>query len=146
MRPLSSALAAACLLAACTPASDIPASGPAPPADAPGVAAPAPPAEMEPLRALGTEPFWGLDIAEDGLTLEGPDRETLSAPNPGAIVQGGTSVWNAVTANGVALKVTLTTGECSDGMSDRRYPFQARIELAGEVLNGCAASIGEWPK
>jgi uncharacterized membrane protein len=40
-------------------------------------------------------------------------------------------------SNYKALTATLTPGDCSDGMSDRRFPFVATIALGGETLQGC---------
>ena len=144
MRPSTPAFAAAFLMAACSPASDTPADGPVPPADAPAVATA--PGFAKPFRALGTEPFWGLQISLESLKLEGPDRTTLEAPNPGPAVQGETAVWAAQGAGSVALKVTLAREDCSDGMSDLTYPFRARVEVAAEVLTGCAAPVDAWPQ
>lgn len=94
----------------------------------------------QPVRAVGTEPFWGLDITVDALTYSGVDRTEQTAPNPGPQVQGTTAVYAAETAKGTTLTVTLIATECSDGMSDRMYPLTARIEIGDETLNGCAQS------
>ena len=34
--------------------------------------------------------------------------------------------------------LAVTPGDCSDGMSDRTYPFVATLQVAGEQRNGCA--------
>jgi uncharacterized membrane protein len=56
-------------------------------------------------------------------------------------VQGTTAVYASAAEDGTALVVTLIATECSDGMSDRTYPLTARVELGGQTLNGCAASV-----
>ncbi len=140
-------VAAALLVAACSPAaSDMPAGGATPPADAPATAeaaptAPAGPDFARPINALGTEPFWGVEIRRDSLRLSGPDRKDLVAANGGPAVMGETAVWEARAADGSPLKVTLTAEACSDGMSDRAYPYRARVETTAEMLNGCAAPL-----
>lgn len=91
------------------------------------------------LRALGTEPFWGVDINPDGLVYTAVDSPEIRAANPGPTVQGTTAVYASATEDGTALVVTLIATECSDGMSDRTYPLTARVELGGQTLNGCAA-------
>ncbi len=114
--------------------------------EAPKPEAPAEPAVLagvdlnQPLRALGTEPFWGVDISPDGLVYSGVDSPELRAANPGPTVQGTTAVYASATEDGTALVVTLMATECSDGMSDRTYPLTARVELGGQTLNGCAAT------
>lgn len=124
-------------LAACSNANE-----PAP-AEAP---APAPPALLagvdlnQPVRAIGTEPFWGVEISPETLAYTAIDHPGVTATNPGPTIQGTTAVYAAAGADGTALVVTLIATECSDGMSDRIYPLTARVELGSQTLNGCAAS------
>lgn len=124
-------------LAACTDSTPD-----APPAD------PAPVATVlggvdlsQPLRALGTEPFWGVDITPEALTYTAVDAAEVKANNPGPTIQGTTAVYAAAGPDGTALVVTLIATECSDGMSDRVYPLTARVEVGQQTLNGCAASV-----
>ena len=95
----------------------------------------------EPLRALGTEPFWAVNIDDAGLVYSGVDRPEERAPNDGPQVAGTTAMWSGQTDQGRPLSVTLIETACSDGMSDRTYPLTARVEIGEEVLNGCAASV-----
>ena len=127
------------LVAACNEA-------PATPEPAPAPAAPAAPATLggvdlgQPLRALGTEPFWGVDITATELVLTGVDRPELRIPHSGPVVQGTTAIFTGTEgAAGGPLIVTLIDTDCSDGMSDRTYPLTARVERGAEQLNGCAA-------
>ena len=92
----------------------------------------------QPVRVLGTEPFWGVDITPGRLSYSGVDRPEQTAPNPGPTVQGTTATWSATTSAGAPLEILLIATECSDGMSDRTYPLTARVQIAGETLNGCA--------
>ena len=94
----------------------------------------------QPLRALGTEPFWSVEITKDAMVYTGVDRDEQRASNPQPIVQGTTAVYSADTEDGTAMTVTLIATECSDGMSDRIYPLTAKVELGEVSLTGCAAS------
>ena len=139
MRLALIAIAAVLGLAACSN------SGEAPPAETPE---PAPaPAVLggvdltQPLRALGTEPFWGVEITPQSISYTAVDHPGLTATNPGPTVQGTTAVYAAAGADGTALVLTLIATECSDGMSDRVYPLTARVEVGSQTLNGCAASV-----
>lgn len=91
------------------------------------------------LDARGTEPFWALKIRGDALTLSRPGQTDASAGNPGPTVEGDTAVWNA-TLDGQPLIVTLSrpAGDCSDGMSDLSYPYEAQVVIGSEILRGCA--------
>ncbi|GAA0209062.1 putative membrane protein [Brevundimonas nasdae] len=94
----------------------------------------------KPVRAVGTEPFWSVDITRDGLTYTRVDQPTRRAPNRGVTVQGTVATFATSTDIKEALNVTLIATECSDGMSDRVYPLTARVEIGNDTLTGCAAS------
>lgn len=114
------------------------------PAPAPTEPPPAPSVTLggvdlgQPLRAIGTEPFWGVSITPTEIRYDGVDRPLQTATNPGPVVQGTTAVFTAMTDKNNALVVTLIDTDCSDGMSDRLYPLTARVEIGGETLSGCA--------
>ncbi len=96
-------------------------------------------ATTEPLRALGTEPFWALDIDSTGLRFTTPDdtsgkRFPPNAPTPMA---GDTLVWMAE-SDLTAVHVRIWPEPCSDGMSDRSYPWTAIVRVAGTTYRGCA--------
>lgn len=112
--------------------------------EAADVAAPAPTLAgvdlSQPVRALGTEPFWSLELTGTDMVYTSPEPGELRAPQPTAVVQGTVAMFEAATADGQSMKVTLTATECSDGMSDRTYPLTAIVELGERTLTGCAAS------
>ena len=87
-----------------------------------------------PMRMVGTEPFWGGLIASDGITLSGVDRPERRFPPPGEPMIGGGFAGYEVSG----ARFTVSAGPCSDGMSDRVYPFKAEVRIGGEVLRGCA--------
>ena len=88
----------------------------------------------------GTEPFWGISIAGDGptytLTYSTPDNiEGDSAEVTRFAGNGGLSFSG--TLSGEAITAAITPGECTDGMSDRTYPFTATVQLGEDLLTGC---------
>ncbi|WP_425981612.1 COG3650 family protein [Brevundimonas sp. TWP1-2-1b1] len=93
----------------------------------------------KPVRALGTEPFWGVEITPDALIYTRVDQPTQRAPNRGATVQGTVANFASSTDLNQALNVVLIATECSDGMSDRTYPLTAKVEIGDDTLTGCAA-------
>lgn len=125
-------------LAACSDADKTPA------AEAPAAAAPAVLGGVDlgqPVRAVGTEPFWSVEITPRTLIYKAVDQPDMTVTNPGPTLQGTTAVYAAAGADGATLVMTLIATECSDGMSDRVYPLTARVELGSQTLNGCAASV-----
>ena len=140
MRPVPAfpafAALAALALAACSPAGE-PDQPDAPPEPAPvlgGVDL------AKPVRALGTEPFWSVELTGTEMVYTTPEPPEQRAPQPNPVVQGTTATWEAETADGTALSVTLVATECSDGMSDRTYPLTAMVKVGELELTGCAAS------
>lgn len=93
----------------------------------------------KPVRALGTEPFWSVEITRDALIYTRVDQPAQRAPNRGATVQGTVATFASTTDLNQALNVALIATECSDGMSDRTYPLTARVEIGADTLSGCAA-------
>lgn len=92
--------------------------------------------EGEIITTLGTEPFWSAQIDESALTWSTPDNIdgneiaiTRFAGNGGLGVSG--------TLEGAALQMAITPGDCSDGMSDRIYPYIVTVTIGEAQLNGC---------
>ena len=135
MRRLFAALSVLAL-AACSPA-EAPAPPPAAPEPAPvlgGVDL------AKPVRALGTEPFWSVELTGTEMVYTTPEPPGQRARQPDPLIRGTTAIWEAETADGTMLKVTLVATECSDGMSDRTSPLTAMVTVGDRALTGCAAS------
>ncbi|MEO5587208.1 MAG: hypothetical protein ABIQ81_05895 [Novosphingobium sp.] len=88
-------------------------------------------------RALGTEPFWGAQISGEMLTYTTPDDSkgqhaalTRRDQTNGAEFSGK--------LGGSAIHLAVTRAACSDGMSDRSYPFTVVLTLGSERREGCA--------
>lgn len=87
-----------------------------------------------PMGMVGTEPFWGVRIAADGITLSGVDRPERRFAAVDPQVSGAGARWSPAGATFTIIRET-----CSDGMSDRVYPFRAEVVVGSETLRGCAA-------
>jgi heat shock protein HslJ len=88
-------------------------------------------AARESYRALGTEPFWSVTIANGRMTYDSPERR-FSVRAPRGRETGDGRIWRT-------RRITLHVwhGECSDGMSDTRYPQTVRAVVDGRTLQGC---------
>lgn len=116
------------LLAGCSRGSD-PAPGDVPRFD--GIA------ESERITALGTEPFWSAKLAGSTLTYStpgNPDGTSIEV----ARFAGNGGLGFSGTLDGAPLLMAVTPGECSDGMSDRGYPFTVTLTIGEAQLDGCA--------
>lgn len=94
---------------------------------------------ITPVKAIGTEPFWGAKIEGRCVTYSTPEDQAgtriWARFNPGP--DGG--VWVG-TFQGKPFKlITRLKPDCSDGMSDRVYPQEVTLTVGGEERRGCAA-------
>ena len=94
----------------------------------------------EQFDAVGTEPFWAIQVRVGSLTLSRPDHAELKVPVARPERRGGGLLW---TADG--LTVSVVPGACSDGMSDRVYAYEALVRVGPEILKGCAYRPGAAP-
>lgn len=98
--------------------------------------------QVAPLRAVGTEPFWGARIEGRCVTYSHPDDQagtrvwTRYTPAP----NGGGTWSGALGGQRFELRTRPAPG-CSDGMSDRRYPIAVDLLVGGERRQGCAAPL-----
>lgn len=91
----------------------------------------------ETIRFLGTEPFWGGESAGGTLTYDTPeniDGTTITIER----FAGNSGLSIAGEYEGASFDMVVTPGECSDGMSDRRYPFVVTLQIGEETRFGCA--------
>jgi uncharacterized membrane protein len=97
--------------------------------------------QITPLRAIGTEPFWGARIEGRCVTYSHPENQAgirvwtryTAAPGGGA--------WVGALGGQRFELLTRAAPGCSDGMSDRRYPIEVELLVGGERRRGCAAPL-----
>ncbi|MDC0886279.1 hypothetical protein OAS19_00595 [Altererythrobacter sp.] len=85
----------------------------------------------------GTEPFWGGQVAGSSLTYTTPENiEGTTITVERFTGQGGISFTGEL--GGERFDMAVTPGECSDGMSDRTYPYTVTLQIGEETREGCA--------
>lgn len=96
-------------------------------------------ADVETVRFVGTEPFWGGEARGDVLTYTTPGKPegTRIAVRRFA---GRNGLSFSGTLDGHPFDLSVTPGACSDGMSDRHFPFVVTLLVGGETRRGCAWS------
>ena len=94
---------------------------------------------ITPVKAIGTEPFWGARVEGRCVTYSTPEDQkgtrVWTRFNPGP--DGG--VWVGALDGAPFKLITRLRPDCSDGMSDRRYPMEAILTVRGEERRGCAS-------
>jgi uncharacterized membrane protein len=93
------------------------------------------------LRCAGTEPFRGIDVgygrAEVNLAFDASQRRmVLATPIPAA---ARPRIWLLPSARSEdpASFLLIEGRTCSDGMSDRAYPFTVAARVGETLLSGC---------
>ncbi|MFN4113959.1 MAG: COG3650 family protein [Sphingomonadaceae bacterium] len=94
-------------------------------------------ADSETIRFTGTEPFWGGSATGDQLTYttpENPDGATIVVTR----FAGNSGLGLSGKLEDQTFDMVVTAGTCSDGMSDREYPFTVTLEIGEDKRSGCA--------
>ncbi|BEU99239.1 hypothetical protein [Novosphingobium olei] len=91
------------------------------------------------LRAIGTEPFWSADVVGTTLTYGTPDFPSGMSITVARRDGPGFAEWSGA-LDGKPLTLRIEKGPCSDGMSDRIYPYRATRTIGPEIERGCAKS------
>ena len=93
----------------------------------------------ERLHFTGTEPFWGGEVSGDRMNYKTPDQPDGQAVTVSRFAgRGGLSFSG--TLDGAAFAMAVTAGTCSDGMSDRIYPFVVTVQHGDATRTGCGWS------
>lgn len=117
------------MLAACQAGGGTPGSGPTEAFSGIGPA--------ETVQFTGTEPFWGGEVKGGAVLYTTPEdmagqRFTVKS------FSGNNGISYSGTMQGQSFDMMVTPGECSDGMSDRTYPFTVTLMIGTEQRRGCA--------
>lgn len=134
-----------------TPASEEPAAAPMPTEATPVEATPVPAARGSAakapaaasivpakVRALGTEPFWNAQIDGEALIYTTPENQKGQRATLVRRDQANGAEFSGK-LGGTAIHIAVTKRTCSDGMSDRSYPFTVVLTLGSDRREGCAS-------
>lgn len=89
------------------------------------------------LQALGTEPFWSVEVTGEGMTYTTPDLPAGARIAATTSPESGGQRYSG-TLGGEAFGLLVTPGTCSDGMSDIVYPYTATLTIGPRTERGCA--------
>ena len=93
----------------------------------------------EVLRYTGTEPFWGGGGHWSNAQLFHPrDQDGTAIAVERFAGRGGLAFSGQL--DNRAFEMMVTPLSCSDGMSDRTYPFTVTLQVSGETRSGCGWS------
>ena len=132
-------------VAACGKGAPDPSPGPAPKPAAGGISAclmqDGRRLSVTPLRAVGTEPFWGARIEGRCVTYSHPEDQQGTRVWTRYSANRGGGTWTGALGGQRFILATRPQPGCSDGMSDKRYPFAVALTVGGEQRRGCAGPL-----
>jgi heat shock protein HslJ/uncharacterized membrane protein len=102
----------------------------------PGYPAPGYPSGEAHYRAIGTEPFWDLEIGRDLIFTDRGNDVSVSQRTPTPIQGTAGPIYRTP-----RLEVNITHRPCSDGMSERTYPDTVQVYVDRREYRGCGAPI-----
>jgi len=85
-------------------------------------------------RAIGTEPFWDLDIGRELVFTDRGNNMQVVQQTPRPINGTAGEIYRTQ-----RLEVNVVHSRCSDGMSDRTYPDTVQVRVDGREYRGCGA-------
>jgi uncharacterized membrane protein len=98
---------------------------------------PAPEVLEQRMQALGTEPFWAVEVTPGRLRYSTPENQKGTEFPARRTTEGTAQIWIG-TFEGTPFTLRIAPGTCSDGMSDTVYAYTSLVAFAGETRQGCA--------
>ena len=98
---------------------------------------PPPPGSARKFQALGTEPFWSIDVLGSKLLYTSPDVPQAVAI-AASFAATGSQLRFSGTMMGKPVVLTIEPGTCSDGMSDTVYAYKSSFTWGKQTEQGCA--------
>ncbi|MBK1989041.1 hypothetical protein A0J48_016090 [Sphaerospermopsis aphanizomenoides BCCUSP55] len=98
--------------------------------------------KIEEFTARGTEPFWSVTVGRKGIIYNSPGNKPQTFPYKAPLQAEGrpsdlVRVYRFRGRENNTL-ILRKVSNCSDGMSDTKYPYSAILMLGNRVLEGCA--------
>ncbi len=96
----------------------------------------------ERFNVVGTEPFWNVSVSKSGIVYSSTEVKKQTFPYVAPLKASGrpedfVSVYQ-LKGKGNNTLILKKVDKCSDGMSDKEYPYSATLILGTKVLEGCA--------
>lgn len=89
-------------------------------------------------RLVGNEPFWAVHIDSTIIRYTTPDDTSGTRFPPVKPLQlGDTLRWTSSSPQTI-IEAWVVPESCSDGMSDRTWPYRASVQVGDRKLQGCA--------
>lgn len=91
----------------------------------------------------GNDPFWNIEIDREKLILFkfSVNEKPVIVPIEKPIITRDSTVYNVRTESGEAMKISILSKFCNDGVSDHVYEYQMNASYKGRQYKGCAVIL-----
>ena len=103
-------------------------------------------------KSIGTEPFWAIEISARQIKYTTPENTegiVFGGVEPVRVMDANIKSYHSRSKSG-EIKITITQGKCSDGMSDQEHNYAVKValKLTGDKdfknLQGCGNYIVDY--
>lgn len=93
----------------------------------------------------GSDPFWSIEIDNEKLILFKltATGKPIIVPIEKPIVNRDSTFYSIVTEAGAALKISISSSFCHDGISDHLYEYKMTVWYKGIMYKGCAVLLAD---
>ncbi|BAZ42656.1 hypothetical protein NIES4101_86250 [Calothrix sp. NIES-4101] len=102
------------------------------------------PVKVDEFISRGTEPFWSVQVTKNGIVYSTPEATKQTFPYVKPLSASGRTLDTVRVYrirgrnNNNNILIIKKQDVCSDGMSDKQYPYSTTFILGNTVLDGCA--------
>lgn len=92
--------------------------------------------------AFGAEPSWSLDVHhKNAIQFSIPGLSAPIAFSPVAPILASDSIIYNIISSNEKMRIVLSPGFCSDGISDNLYDYKVNVTFRGNTYSGCGAIL-----
>jgi uncharacterized membrane protein len=91
----------------------------------------------------GSDPSWSVEIDNEKLILFklASSEKPVLVPIEIPVITRDSTVYSVVTEGGSALKISISSKFCSDGISDHLYEYKMTVWYKEQMYKGCAVIL-----
>ena len=91
----------------------------------------------------GSDPFWNVEIDDEKLILFklASSEKPVIVPIEKPVITRDSIVYSVVTEAAAALKISISSKFCADGISDHIYEYKMTVWYKGQMYKGCAVIL-----
>ncbi|WP_353930665.1 hypothetical protein WJM97_20735 [Okeanomitos corallinicola TIOX110] len=98
--------------------------------------------KIEEFNVVGNEPFWNIQVTKKSIVHKALGKQNQIFPYSAPLSAQGRPVNKVrvyqLRGKGNNILILNKVENCSDTMSDKKYPYSATLIMGNQVFEGCA--------